>query len=932
MALAQSLHMSSTWVQALAAGRKRRAEGHPQTHTQCKPQITPLSILDDEQFLEDYFNYHSTLPAETNSTAASQKLNSITEKVLPDVPFPLFLDFDFDAEWFGPNPSQLYVTMSTRLAFDLIKETIELFGTLIMNAFSLADRPHHVSAMRAFYKCHIHFPDVFVTSDMAAALVKEAARILAERHEDHASNIIKALDMSVYGTGLRILGSHKGELGKAKRMQIENEHHQQFLHGHYYSQQYLVAEFDYENETVTPIPLTLDALKRLSIHRQGTVLPVNASCTFMVQELAKKQRNKRKHATYLQHQHTQGEPVNLVAELGDDAGWEDVARAFVSQALREAQMDPTVLRVRKYANTGFIEVTLSPRECPMKKAAHKRTEERNGAANYVLVGLTHSFLRCWKCEGSIQLEDTPERLGRMMDVPAQRRDYNLFASLHDNTHELVTNVLFDAMKETYSVAAVSDHKYHWYYFDTERHRWIQYEKVMTAIMKDKGPIQNMWTSLVKELKREMVPAEGRGEANGQVDIYETILLRKLIRNLQNVGFIKNSIMALLARKIDWHWRAKTPSCTPFMDLLNSQSNLVGFTNGVYDTKTLSFRPGRPDDFISKSTGVAYVPWADQPADLREGLLNFLRQVQSVPEELDFMLWALASSLRGDARVSQAFYFWIGMGANGKSTLIRVINKAMGDYACETPVTLFTRERPSSEKPCPELVATRGCLFASAPEPGLTDTFVMSTIKGVAGSDKQTARRLNENMQSWYGTATFHCSMNGIPVITSRDEDYGTWRRLIVIKFDSRFVPNPSGPREFKKLESMDFEAQLESWGGPLASLLVNYIERKERVPLPPAFAKATQDLKLKNDIIGKFVAHSVTVDDSTFCEVMEAFSAFNTFKRMANVKGRPVTEDQFTLYMSTNVAPLRTRLNAGKEENGWGVVIKVCPGGERSFF
>ncbi len=134
----------------------------------------------------------------------------------------------------------------------------------------------------------------------------------------------------------------------------------------------------------------------------------------------------------------------------------------------------------------------------------------------------------------------------------------------------------------------------------------------------------------------------------------------------------------------------------------------------------------------------------------------------------------------------------------------------------------------------------------------------------------------------------------------------------------------------KKVKSAEFEDKIRSWAIPFASLLIDSIAKKAAVPLPLSFAKATENLKLKNDIIGKFVAHSVTVDDSTFCEVMEAFSAFNTFKRMANVKGRAVTEEQFTLYLSTNVAPLRTRLNNNKEENGWGIVIKTC-GGDRGY-
>lgn len=924
---AVNLVMSSTWTATLAEGGARRESGHPQTHMQCMPQRIPLSIPDDDRFLREYYDYYSTLPPARAFGAVPTTLNSIVEKVIPDKPFPFFVDLDFDAEWFGPSPSQLYEHMDVPFAFDLITETIELYRQLIASAFSLDDLPEYLVSMRAFYKCHLHFPDVFIMADMASALSKEACRIIGERHPEYSGNIAKAFDVKVYANGLRILGSHKGRIGsKADKLKHEQDCHNRYLGGHHYSQWYLIADIDAAGHTVTVHPLTLEALQRTSLHRQGAVLPVNPECRFIIES---RNRNKRKFPNFSQRNATTSASVLPLETLPADAGIEDVARVVVAGALREAHMDPTVTRVRRYENTGFIEVTLSPRECPMKKEAHKRTQERNESANYVLVGMTHVFLRCWKCEGSIQLEDTPPRLEELMTGPAQKKQYKLFASLHDNTHELVSSVLFEAMKDTYAVAAVSDNRFVWYYFDSERHRWIQYEKVMTAIMEDKGTIQNMWANFVKALKREMRPPQDDADAGGKAEIYETILLRKLIRNLQNVGFIKNNIMAILARKIDWHWRSKTETCIPFAQRLDSLRHFIAYSNGVLNTQTREFGPGRPDQFVSKSTHIPYTPWESQPTELRVGLMGFLRQVQSVPDQLDYLLWVIASSFRGDAGIRQAFYFWIGMGANAKSTLIRMINQAMGDYACEVPVTLFTRERPSSEKPCPEVVATRGCRFASAPEPGLTDEFVMSTIKGFSGSDKITARRLNENMQSWYGSVTYHCSMNGFPIITSKDEDFGTWRRLNVILFESKFVSNPSGPREFKKMESAEFEANLQAWAVPFASLLFDYMIKRDDVPMPPAFVKATNDLKLKNDIIGKFVAHSVAREDGTFCEVMEAFSAFNTFKRMANVKGRPVSEEQFILYMNSNVSPLRTRMNNNKEENGWEIVIRQC--GDRGY-
>jgi hypothetical protein len=44
---------------------------------------------------------------------------------------------------------------------------------------------------------------------------------------------------------------------------------------------------------------------------------------------------------------------------------------------------------------------------------------------------------------------------------------------------------------------------------------------------------------------------------------------------------------------------------------------MAFTNGVYDFKNFKFREGMPDDYVSKSTNIAYEPFDPKSKEYHE---------------------------------------------------------------------------------------------------------------------------------------------------------------------------------------------------------------------------------------------------------------------------------------------------------------------------
>jgi hypothetical protein len=83
----------------------------------------------------------------------------------------------------------------------------------------------------------------------------------------------------------------------------------------------------------------------------------------------------------------------------------------------------------------------------------------------------------------------------------------------------------------------------------------------------------------------------------------------------------------------------------FESLLDSNRNLIGFENGIYDLQNAEFRDGRPEDYISLSTENDYIEFKEDD-ELILAIYSFLSQVFYDPEVRDYVLILLASFLEG----------------------------------------------------------------------------------------------------------------------------------------------------------------------------------------------------------------------------------------------------------------------------------------------
>jgi P4 family phage/plasmid primase-like protien len=334
----------------------------------------------------------------------------------------------------------------------------------------------------------------------------------------------------------------------------------------------------------------------------------------------------------------------------------------------------------------------------------------------------------------------------------------------------------------------------------------------------------------------------------------------------------------------------------FANKLDENKNLIAFRNGIFDTASYAFRPGRAEDYISFCTNLDYD--ADMPHYQHacwDELNRFLHDVMPEHDVRTYFLSYLATCLNG-VNEAQKFHILTGSGSNGKSMLVNLMTTAMGDYACKAPISLLTQGRNKSSAAAPELVRLKGRRFVTMQEPDEAAPINTGLMKELASSEKITCRDLyagSKQMIDFDLQARFNLACNEKPKVNTQDG--GTWRRLVVVDYPSKFVADPKLPHEKPIDETFVQKTVSEEWATCFVSYLVHlYTEGKGfRKIVPPEKVMAyTSEYKEDNDIIAKFLREKIhavedgsTGEDGERVTKIDVTIAYAEWKRNNDLRG-----------------------------------------------
>jgi hypothetical protein len=316
--------------------------------------------------------------------------------------------------------------------------------------------------------------------------------------------------------------------------------------------------------------------------------------------------------------------------------------------------------------------------------------------------------------------------------------------------------------------------------EARRMEWYEYKNHMWRKLQQGVEIRNHISTKIRDLvvaaqnraRAGFASLEGREgrEFKDSKEYKQFDALMKFERQLYNSGF-KDSVMKE-AQGIFYE--------DEFGEKLNMNPYMVGCANGILSLKKgdgstgVSFRSGKSEDYISYQVGrnlpdldsISYIPY-DAAHPVQREIDDFFCKIFPDTELRDYMWRLLSSHLEGNNR-EQKFYIWIGRGGNGKSKLVELMRKVLGDYVTSLQATALTRKRPDAGAANPEIMAVKNKRFIYLQEPDENEPLNTSRMKQFSGEDIVEARGLFADQSKFKITGKLHMMCNKLPPIPAMD--------------------------------------------------------------------------------------------------------------------------------------------------------------------
>ena len=429
----------------------------------------------------------------------------------------------------------------------------------------------------------------------------------------------------------------------------------------------------------------------------------------------------------------------------------------------------------------------------------------------------------------------------------------------------LANVLYQMCKDQFVCVSVKNNQ--WYEYKNLKNKWYEIDSGNTLRLKISKEMHDQYMKKAQDLIDVIAKMEQSGNDTDTIVSNLKVRSAKLgdICILLKTTSWKNNIMKE-ARDIFYD--------NDFIQKIDANPYLLCFNNYVIDFQTKTYRKGRPDDYISKSTNIDYIPLnkltGPHPLDKSITYEEIIDEINEFiyalfpNEELRKYMWEHLSSVLIGTNDNQTFNIYTGSGANGKSKLVELMGKTLGDYKATVPITLITQNRNTIGSTSPEIVQLMGVRYACMQEPSKGDKINEGIMKEITGGDPLVGRALFKDSVTFIPQFKLVVCTNVLFEIKTNDD--GTWRRIRVCDFMSKFNDNPyededkfpksNFPFQFKIDRQLDKKFNI--WAPVLASILVDLSFKNEgKVKDVPIVTAVSDKYRNSQDYLSEFAKEKI---------------------------------------------------------------------------
>jgi len=271
-----------------------------------------------------------------------------------------------------------------------------------------------------------------------------------------------------------------------------------------------------------------------------------------------------------------------------------------------------------------------------------------------------------------------------------------------------------------------------------------------------------------------------------------------------------------------------------------------------------FRNGKPEEYISTTTGYDYAPAKPEYID---GINNLTASIFPSKDKKIFFFTILANGLIG-INSNEVFCCWIGRSRNGKGLIEQLTQLTLGIHYCRTinPYYLDAKRMQNPANADSFIFALRNCRLLFIDEINDAMLFDKGRLKSWSGNDLIPVRDLFQKSGGIFIKPKFMMIFLTNDMLNIKDPDEAIKSRLTSIAFKYRFVNNPDPDNKYEKKVDDTLKSKFNEdieWRRAFFKILTDhykiYCDNNKKLIIPEKFKKTSNKIIKSNDPVGTFI-------------------------------------------------------------------------------